>query len=157
MNVYAKQAMVSVVAGLVWLTGATADPASLVKVESGGVTADQFSELNQRADDYSLKLIWAAKGSGAYLADVDVSIHTLPSRDLVLQHRTEGPVMLVDLPPGRYVISGRYTDVTPGAKTEVERTIVVPRQGTRQMMMYFDTADQVSPESPVEMQTARAR
>jgi len=153
MNVYAKQAMVSVVAGLVWLTGATADPT--VKVESGGVTVDQFSELNQRADDYSLKLIWAAKGSGAYLADVDVSIRTLPSRDLVVQHRTEGPLMLVDLPPGRYVVSGHYGDVTPGAPIAVERTVVVPRQGTRQMVMYFDTADQVSPESPVEMQTAR--
>jgi hypothetical protein len=47
--------------------------------------------------------------------------------------------------------------VAPGAKTELERTIVVPRQGTRQMVMYFDTADQVSPESPAEMQTARAR
>ena len=99
MNVYAKQVMVSVVAGVVWLTGATADPSSSVKVESGGVTVDQFAQLNQRADDYTLELVRAAKGSGAYLADVDVSIRSLPAGDVVVEHRTEGPLMLVDLPP----------------------------------------------------------
>jgi hypothetical protein len=155
MNVYAKQVMVSVVAGVVWLTGATADPSSSVKVESGGVTVDQFAQLNQRADDYTLKLVWAAKGSGAYLADVDVSIRSLPAGDVVVEHRTEGPLMLVDLPPGRYVVEGRYGNVVAGSPTTVERTIVVPRQGTREMVMYFHTADQVSPDSPVELQTRR--
>jgi hypothetical protein len=153
MNVYAKQAMVSVVAGLLWLTGAMADNA--VKVESGGVTASEFTDLTQRANEYSLKLVWAAKGSGAYLADVDVKIHALPSRDLVLQHRTQGPLMLVGLPPGRYVVTGHYDDVRPGTPADLERTVVVPRQGTQQMVLYFDTADQVSADSPRELQTPR--
>jgi hypothetical protein len=155
MNVYAKQAAVSVVAGLVWLTGAVADPETTVQVKSGGVTVSDFSELNERADDYSLKLVWAAKDSGAYLADVDVSIRAMPSGDVVVQHRTEGPVMLVDLPPGRYVVAGQYGDVRPGAPSSVERAVVVPRQGTRQVVMYFNTADEVSPDSPVQLQTPR--
>jgi hypothetical protein len=154
MNVYGKQAMVSVVAGVVWLTGATADPLSGVRVQSGGVTVEQFSQLNQRADDYTLKLVWAAQGSGAYLADVDVSISSLPTRHVVVQHRTEGPLMLVDLPPGRYVVAGHYDAVRPGSANSVERTVVVPRQGTRQVVMYFNTADEVSADSPAPLRSA---
>jgi hypothetical protein len=153
--VYAKQAMVSVVAGVVWLTGATADPLTGVRVESGGVTVEQFSQLSQRANQYSLKLVWAAKGSGAYLADVDVSIRSLPDNELVVQHRTEGPVLLAALPPGRYVVTGRYDDVKAGSPTSIERTVVVPRQGTREVVMYFNTADEVSAESPRELHTVR--
>jgi hypothetical protein len=63
--------------------------------------------------------------------------------------------MLVNLPPGRYVVAGHYDDVRPGSPSNVERTVVVPRQGTREMVMYFNTADEVSPDSPAQLQTAR--
>jgi hypothetical protein len=83
----------------------------------------------------------AAKGSGAYLADVDVSIASLPQRTPVLETRTEGPLLLAALPPGRYEISASFSDVRPGAATQVKRTVVVPRQGLAQAVVYFDTGD----------------
>jgi hypothetical protein len=115
-----------------------------VAVESGGASVESFDALTARASDYSLKLLLAAKGSGAYLADVDVTVRALPSNDLVLQHRTEGPLMLAALPSGRYRIETHYSDVLPGAATTIQRTVVVPRNGRRNVVIYFDTGDNVA-------------
>ena len=45
------------------------------------------------------------------------------------------------LPPGRYEISATFDDVLPGAATTLKRTVVVPRQGQAQAVLYFDTGD----------------
>jgi hypothetical protein len=45
------------------------------------------------------------------------------------------------LPPGRYEISASFDDVLPGAATTVKRTVVVPRQGQAQAVLYFDNGD----------------
>jgi hypothetical protein len=140
----AKYVSTAILAGLMWTSGAMADKAGAVRVDSGGVSAGDFSALDARAQDYSLRIIWAAKGSGAYLADVDVTIVSLPERKLVLEHTTTGPLMLADLPPGHYEVSGAYDDVLPGAPGVVKRTVVVPRQGLAQAVMYFDSGDNVA-------------
>jgi hypothetical protein len=44
--------------------------------------------------------------------------------------------------------------VRPGAPSSVERAVVVPRQGTRQVVMYFNTADEVLP--PAETRASGA-
>jgi hypothetical protein len=112
-----------------------------VAVESGGASVESFDALAARASDYSLKLLLAAKGSGAYLADVDVTVLALPGNDVLLQHRTEGPLMLAALPPGRYRVEARYSDVLPGAATTIRRDVVVPKNGLREVVIYFDTGD----------------
>lgn len=111
---------------------------------SGGVSTDEFSALNQRAQDYQLKLVLAAKGSGAYLADVDVTVRALPSREVVLEHRAEGPLLLASLPPGRYELTAAYADVLPGTPSKVTRQFTVHGSGLNQMVLYFDTGDKVS-------------
>jgi hypothetical protein len=88
-----------------------------VAVESGGASVESFDALTARA---------------------------LPSNDLVLQHRTEGPLMLAALPSGRYRIETHYSDVLPGAATTIQRTVVVPRNGRRNVVIYFDTGDNVA-------------
>jgi hypothetical protein len=112
-----------------------------VAVESGGASYESFDALAARASDYSLKLLFAAKGSGAYLADVDVTVRALPGNDIVLQHRTEGPLMLAALPPGRYRVETQFADVLPGAATTMRRDVVVPKNGRREVVIYFDTGD----------------
>jgi hypothetical protein len=121
---------------------ATNLPAS--NVVSGGVTVDEFAALNRMSNEYQLKLILAAKGSGAYLADVDVVVKALPSREVVIEHRTEGPLLLASLPPGRYEVTASYGQVLPGAPHNVSRTFTVAGSGLSQMVMYFDTGDKVS-------------
>ena len=48
--------------------------------------------LDQLGSGYSFKLLMAAKGSGAYLADVSVRVTSQPAGELMLDTRTEGQV-----------------------------------------------------------------
>jgi len=133
---------------------ASAANAPGVSVQSGGVSVDEFAELNRRASDYQLKLILAARHSGAYLADVDVVVRSLPSRTVVLEHRSEGPLVLAQLPPGRYEVTATYGQVLPGAPASQTRIVTVPpSRSLAQMVMYFDTGDDLSPRSPPEFST----
>lgn len=141
MNHLTRPLLVGVLAGVIACATALADKDGLVRFESGGASYEEVEAMNQRVHDYSLKLVLAAKGSGAYLSDVDVTITSLPQREEVLQHRTEGPLLMAALPPGRYEVSGTFTDVLPGAPSTVKRTVVVPRAGLAQTVLYFDTGD----------------
>jgi hypothetical protein len=121
----------------------TAAAQSSVAVESGGVDTHELAVLKTRAHDFSFELTLAAKHSGAYLADVDVVVNRLPDGEVVLEHRTKGPLMLADLPPGRYRLDARYDDVLPGAASHVRRNFEVTSGGLRRMVIYFDTGDTV--------------
>lgn len=99
-----------------------------VTVHGGGVSVDEFAELNRRASDYQLKLVLAAKHSGAYLADVDVVVRSLPSRTVVLEHRSEGPLVLAELPTGRYEVTASCGQVRPGASTTHTRVAACPHR-----------------------------
>jgi hypothetical protein len=138
-----KPLLVGTLAGI--MAGATvlAEYDAPIRFESGGASYEEVEAMNRRAGDYSLKLTLAAKGSGAYLADVDVTITALPQRETVLQHRTEGPLLLAALPPGRYEVQARFEDVRAGAPDTVKRAVVVPRKGLVQAVIYFDTGDEV--------------
>jgi hypothetical protein len=140
-------------AGLTFAGAAIAANPPPVPVRSGGSSLDEFAELNRQASDYSLKLILAAKRSGAYLADVDVVVRSLPSREVVLEHRSEGPLVLAALPPGRYEVTASYGQVLPGAPTTNTRIVTISPSGLAQMVLYFDTGDQVSSNSPPEFST----
>jgi hypothetical protein len=141
MSNLSKQLAFGIFAALLFSAVALADKDGPVRFESGGVSFDEIDAMNQRATDYTFKLTLAAKGSGAYLADVDVSIVTLPQRTLVLKQRTEGPLLLAALPPGRYEVSATFSDVLPGAAATVRREVAVPRRGLAQTVLYFDTGD----------------
>lgn len=149
---------VAAAAGITFATATATATAAInapgVVVRSGGTDVDEFAELNRQASDYQLKLILAAKHSGAYLADVDVVVRALPSREVVLEHRSEGPLVLAQLPPGRYEVTATYGQVLPGASNRLTRTVTVPASGSlAQMVMYFDTGDDLSPRSPPEYST----
>lgn len=140
MNILNKQLAVGVLAGLIVGAGALAqNNAGEMRVDASAVTFGEIDAMNARAGDYSLKLVLAAKGSGDYLADVDVIIRSLPQRDQLVQVRTEGPLLMADLPPGRYEISATFDGVRPGAPSTVTRTLTVPRSGLQQAVIHFDT------------------
>lgn len=128
---------------------ATAIASTQVPHRSGGVSIEEFAELRSLATDHNLKLVLAARGSGAYLADVEVTVRSLPGRDVVLEHRTDGPLLLATLPPGRYEVTATFARVQPGAPDTLTRVIQVPRSGLARSVLYFDTGDQVGAESPL--------
>jgi hypothetical protein len=159
MNTFSKPTATALLAvallSTVWSANAYAANDAPTKFISGGASVEEFTALNQQAAGYSLKLVFAAKGSGAYLADVDVSVMELPSRAVVLETRTQGPLLLAELPAGRYEVSAKYAGVYPGSATTITRTITVSRAGRVSQVMYFNTADLVGAESPREFHTGR--
>ncbi len=155
MHTFLRITAVALVAAACGLAHADTASATAIRFVSGGASAEDFVILNQQAADYSLKLLFAAKGSGAYLADVHVTVTSLPSQQMVLDTRTEGPMLLAALPAGRYQVNASYSDVSPGAAATLSRTVVVSSRGRVSHIMYFSTADAVSAESPREFQTGR--
>lgn len=133
-----KQLLVGSLAALMAVAGAYAQKEATVRYDASAVTFDEIAALEQRVGDYSLKLVLAAKGSGDYLAGVDVQIVSLPQRELVLHERTQGPLLMAALPPGRYEITGTFGEGASGAPESVKRTVVVPRSGQAQAVMHFD-------------------
>jgi hypothetical protein len=126
--------------------------AEAVAFRSGGSSSEDFNVLDRLETGYSLKLLLAAKGSGAYLADVSVRVLAMPSGNLVLETRTEGPLLLAALPPGHYEVSASAA-VRPGAVATLKRSIIIPSAGLHKEVMYFDTGDTLSPESGPEYRT----
>ena len=71
---------------------------------SGGNGMEERQALNDVAGDYNLKLVFAEKGSGAYVADVKLSIMNMKGQK-ILEAVSDGPWFFVKLAPGRYKIS----------------------------------------------------
>ena len=110
---------------------------------SGGARSEEFLALDQQANAYTLKLHFASRGSGAYLADVATTVQSKPTMQVVIDMQANGPLLLAKLPPGRYLVTARYNDVLPGSTTQTTRSLVVPRTGMVSSVIYFNTGDKV--------------
>jgi hypothetical protein len=60
---------------------------------------------------YNLKMLFVGGAEGEYLADVAVNIKDAKDNSL-LSTTTEGPVLLVKLPPGHYTVSTQTSNGT---------------------------------------------
>lgn len=101
---------------------------------SGGIGDEERSALREAMPRYSLWLTTAARGSGAYLAQVKVSIIDAQDR-LWLRHAMQGPWLLVDLPPGRYRVEAQLGD-------QLRQAVTTIHPGDHhQLVLYFDVAD----------------
>lgn len=100
---------------------------------SGGIGKDEADALKQQSADYALTLEFASSRSaegdmhpGAYLADVNVDIRDGQGRQM-LSTTSEGPLLLVRLPPGDYTVSADWkgvrkqhnVDIPAGARRHV--------------------------------------
>jgi len=103
---------------------------------SGGVGTEEVATLSDERKRYSLAILTAARGSGAFLADVRIRISDEHST-LVLDTVMDGPWLLVDLPAGRY-------QVEASAKSVMQKKFVTFSAGDhRQTVFYFDAPGQV--------------
>lgn len=71
---------------------------------SGGSGMEERQALDEVAGNYNLKLVFAEKGSGAYLADVKLLIMNMKGQK-ILETVSDGPWFFVKLAPGRYKIT----------------------------------------------------
>lgn len=97
---------------------------------SGGIGVDEVETLRQQAPGFSLQVITAAP-SGAYLAGTRVRIVDAQQAP-VLDTTTDGPWLLVDLPPGRYTLQATHEGRT------VERRLNVGSGGGQRVVLHFD-------------------
>lgn len=109
----------------------------------GGVGRTETETLQAEADRYSLWIITAARGSGAYLADVEVSISD-ETGTVVFEHRLDGPWLMINLPPGRFKVSAHA-----GQETQ-KRITTIHARDHHQMVFYFDVQADVLPMSSTE-------
>lgn len=114
---------------------AAADDAApeAIRHESGGVGIDQRERM--QAGDYNLRLVFAERGSGAYLADVVLRIEDGKGRT-VLQTESFGPWFNAQLPAGTY----RVTATHAGKAQQREVTVHAQRAST--LHFYWPPGDE---------------
>jgi hypothetical protein len=106
---------------------------------NGGVTVGELRDLAAERQHYDLWVTTAAKGSGAFLSDVQVKI-TDAKKNVVLETVMEGPWLLVDLAPGKYTIEAMFD-----GKSQKHITSIA-QGGHHQAVLYFDSPAEVSPD-----------
>ncbi|GIL05742.1 MAG: hypothetical protein BroJett031_22620 [Betaproteobacteria bacterium] len=106
---------------------------------TGGVTVSELRALSKEKNKYTLWITTAAQGSGAHLSDARVKIHDA-KKNLVLETTMVGPWLFMSLPPGRYTIEATFKDQTQ------RETVRVDKGTTRQVLMYFESPAEVSPD-----------
>ena len=106
---------------------------------TGGVTSEETADLRTKQPFFSVSLLTAARGSGAYLASVHV--HIVDGQGtLVLDTDMDGPYLLVDLAPGKYELEAVN-------KGETQRRTLTLREGNpRRLVLYFKSDADVSPD-----------
>jgi len=84
---------------------------------SGGVGINAQDQINGRARDFNLKLVFTLN-EGNYIADVGVAVQDAKGRTVV-EDTAEGPFFLAKLPAGSYTIAATYEGKTVTRKLQV--------------------------------------
>jgi hypothetical protein len=108
---------------------------------SGGVGETEQLALKQERSRYSFWLITASRGSGSYMADVQVRILNARTQQPVLEHTMDGPWLFAALPAGRYDIEASYRQAGQQPVQMQKRTTTIHPGDQHQMVLYFDTND----------------
>lgn len=122
-----------------WTTSATAanvpaGQAATPAYISGGVGDEELAEMRSRAKEFNLRLLFAEKQTGSYMAGVKVTIESAGGGK-VLDAQADGPLFYTNLPSGNY----RITAEANGQKQS--RTIAIPKNASREWSVYWAPAD----------------
>jgi hypothetical protein len=111
--------------------GAQPQISSEISYLSGGVGADEQQSMLAARHDYNLQLTFATKVSGAYLADVPVTIRDR-SGAVVAAFVSTGPLCYVKLAPGSYRILASLHG------KELSQSAVIQPHRARELYFYWD-------------------
>ena len=104
-----------------------------IRYLSGGVGQDEAAAMKAEAKNYPLSIVFSAGRDNEYLADVKVTIKDKAGKQ-VLATTTAGPILLVDLPAGRYTIAAERNGKT------VNRTVQVNHRGDKRVNLHWANA-----------------
>ena len=96
---------------------------------TGGIGADEADFMREVAPNYSLAITFAAQ-TGQFLNKVDVAVKN-PSGQVVLQANDAAPILLADLPAGRYLIEATHEGQTQ------TRNVAVADAGTTKVVLQW--------------------
>lgn len=119
-----------------------------VEFLSGGITVGDRVAMQAQRQQYSLWVTTVAKGSGAYLTNAQLRIVNLQGRRVVLDRMADGPWFMLALPSGQYEISATLQDDDAAAPQTLTQRVTVSKNGTRQVVLRFNSLAKVSPEMP---------
>lgn len=139
-TLWALAGVVGLVAGTAHALEARRSPEGHWFIE-GGVTHEERQAMVAARSGYRLWVLTAARGSGAWLADVEVTVRDVHGT-LRYHGRIDGPWLMLDLPPGVYRLEAA---LAPGAAHQTQ-TVRVTAEALRQVFFYFDTGDEVADE-----------
>ena len=80
----------------------------------GGISSDEREAMAQRAKDFNVKLVFAAK-SGAFISGVRLTITDAKGTEIA-KLTTEGPWFYIRLPAGSYSITATFQGQSKGVK-----------------------------------------
>jgi hypothetical protein len=83
---------------------AAAAYAADVQYISGGVGVEEREQMQSAAKDYNLHLVFSQKETGAYVAEISVSIKDAKGEE-ILQVVSDGPWLYAQLPAGTYTVT----------------------------------------------------
>lgn len=102
--------------------------ASGIQYVTGGIGDGQQQALKAMQSQYNLRLTFARKGGGNYLADVKVSV---TGKGASFEGVAQGPMLFVKLPPGAYQVTAEY-----GGQRQ-SQAVTLGAQG-KALTMYFN-------------------
>lgn len=94
-----------------------------IVVVDGGVTVDEATLARQMAGRYPLRVVLSGRNGSYYVAD---RLTVWRDARLVAEIPDAGPWLLMDLPPGRYVLQGLFN----GGVTQNRQVVVGANTGT---------------------------
>lgn len=86
---------------------------------SGGIGEEGRAELEAVQKNYDLKVVFAGEG-GIFLDDIHAVI-TDAAKNTVLVIDPEGPILLVNLKPGKYVVTGEAQGIVQKANVSIKK------------------------------------
>jgi hypothetical protein len=97
---------------------------------TGGVGLEERDALKNMRADFNVRLTFAVKGTGAYVADVDVAI-TDAKGAAVLRTAADGPKLYAQLAPGKYTVNATFSGKTQS------RSVTVGKRGAVEATFYW--------------------
>ena len=101
---------------------------------SGGIGADERQAMQTLASEYNLRLTFSQAGSGSLLADIKVGVID-SSGSKRLEVVSEGPLLFIRLPPGRYRLEAMHTG------NRLEKNVTLPPKGSRTLALQWPPED----------------
>lgn len=110
---------------------------------AGGFGLEERQQIERERRDFRLRVISAARGTGAYVSGVRIRIADASWR-CVFDQEVDGPWLLIDLPPGRYTVRAGLHGQT------AEQTTAIGVRDRRELYFYFPVAADALPADALE-------